>query len=550
MAPVSRRPCFRFAFDSALFSDKTLRLEVVSADPDLPVSRKRPRARDDVTSPDTVKKRQEAYERRDESSLEESDEPVGYTSKGPAGVIVIGNTNPVKPNNIEANDTDDDRLADFSRHARKAYVRLQEEGKIDNAGKGLDNVQKTPVPQVQHIRVSAMLLASESQFFHKLFTNGMKESNQNVIELQVSEAELEPVLEIIKFIYNGEFSKLDPKSLLATLLAADKYEVTTAISECGELLLNSEMTLGTARMYLDFTTTNSVLSEALGPLKSAAGDFVALKFKDVVQHENELLQMPLSVIRCVFLSSELIVPSEYHVYNFLLKWASENYPDPSHSRDVFCNELIHLVRFMHVSLDGLRQFFECPLMADDRKRVMTIIMNALLFKDDNTCSRVCNWNYDPRVYLTKPVKVSILHPYAEAIAYMDLTLDDCYRISKPGNTSRINSEVFTFYGHTFFMRVVCRMDPASSAPMALGLFLGTNHLRQTPVNLNVNFAVRQRPSGDFFNKLRFNRGFTNGNTYGMADLFSCPWAQLVGDGSMYVIDGRIHIRVKVKTGAG
>lgn len=89
--------------------------------------------------------------------------------------------------------------------------------------------------------------------------------------------------EIINFIYNGEFSKLDPKNLLTTLLTADKYEVTRAISECGELLFKSEMTLETARMYLDFSATGSVVSEALGPLKSASGDFVALKFKDVVR---------------------------------------------------------------------------------------------------------------------------------------------------------------------------------------------------------------------------------------------------------------------------
>ncbi|XP_048547113.1 BTB/POZ domain-containing protein At4g01160-like [Triticum urartu] len=148
----------------------------------------------------------------------------------------------------------DDKSTDFSRKEREIekegslayYARFQGGGKTEHAVQGLDNVQKTPVLCVKHIRISSMLLASESQFFHKLFTNGMMESNQNIISLQVSEEEVEPVLEIINFIYNGEFSKLDPKDLLTTLLTADKYEVSRAIIECGELLFKSEMTLETA----------------------------------------------------------------------------------------------------------------------------------------------------------------------------------------------------------------------------------------------------------------------------------------------------------------
>ncbi|KAM3208487.1 hypothetical protein ACQJBY_063264 [Aegilops geniculata] len=249
------------------------------------------------------------------------------------------------------------------------------------------------------------------------------------------------------------------------------------------------------------------------------------------------------------MSSELVVPSEYYVYSFLLKWVSENYPDLSHRTGVFRQELLHLVRFMHMSLEGLIQFAGCPLMAD-KAQVMTMIVNALLFKVNNSCRRVCQWNYEPRVYLTKPVNVSVLHPYAEAVAYMDLNLDDCSRMSTPGNTSYIKSELFAFARYRFFVKVVCRMDPVSNAPTTLGLFVGTNHTSQPPVNLNLSFAVRQRPSGDFVNKFTFNQTFASGNTFGLVDLLLCPWSQLVSDGSIYLIDGRIHLRVQLKIGAG
>ncbi|KQK05387.1 28 kDa heat- and acid-stable phosphoprotein [Brachypodium distachyon] len=102
--------------------------------------------------PNTFKKKQvekEVYERREES-IEEDDEDVEKTKhKGTAGLIEIDNPNLVKPKNIKAKDVDVDRTSDLSRREREElekqrsrahYMRLQEEGKTEQARKDLDRL--------------------------------------------------------------------------------------------------------------------------------------------------------------------------------------------------------------------------------------------------------------------------------------------------------------------------------------------------------------------------------------------------------------------------
>ncbi|KAM3411782.1 hypothetical protein ACQJBY_003444 [Aegilops geniculata] len=100
--------------------------------------------------PKTFSKKQEVSNRREESIEEESDEEVEKTKhKGTAGLIEIDNPNLVKPKSIKAKDVDVDRTTDLSRRereelekqrARAHYMRLQEEGKTEQARKDLDRL--------------------------------------------------------------------------------------------------------------------------------------------------------------------------------------------------------------------------------------------------------------------------------------------------------------------------------------------------------------------------------------------------------------------------
>lgn len=420
---------------------------------------------------------------------------------------------------------------------------LQEEGETELARKELGNVATEIEPakdilRVKEISVSSVIVASESPYFLKLFCNGMKESGQNIVSMRVTEIEAEALEELIHYIYKEKFKRTDPHHLLNILVASDKYQVNKAAKFCVESMLNSEITTESAILYLNCP----VALEAMEAVKLVARNFLVKNFYQVARNEETLLKMPLSAIRAIFGSSELVVLNEDYVFSFLLKWACENYPENERGF-LFSRVLVNLIRFPHMSVKGLSIVGMCPLLTN-KTQVIFIITNALLYKSNTSHRPVSHWNYHHRVYLRRPINVTALDPFAEIHAYMDINLHHLL-VSKPGSNT-IDSESFMFNGFRFTVRADTRFDPASNSPTSVGLFLVVHEFTRPTVNVQISFAVRRKPADEFFTTLQFNNSLVSGSKLGHDDGFKCPWAQLTGEESPYVIGGKIYIRVRVR----
>jgi len=93
-------------------------------------------------------KEEEEEERSEEESGEESEEE-SEKRKGTQGVIEIENPNLVKPKTLKARDVDVEKTTELSRREREEiekqksherYMRLQEQGKTEQARKDLDRL--------------------------------------------------------------------------------------------------------------------------------------------------------------------------------------------------------------------------------------------------------------------------------------------------------------------------------------------------------------------------------------------------------------------------
>ena len=76
-----------------------------------------------------------------------------------------------------------------------------------------------------------IVLAASSDYFHAIFARGMKESNQEMIELKdegISAAALKIVLDSI---YNGNLQVKD-ESVFEVLVSADHLQVTSVVQQC------------------------------------------------------------------------------------------------------------------------------------------------------------------------------------------------------------------------------------------------------------------------------------------------------------------------------
>ena len=80
-----------------------------------------------------------------------------------------------------------------------------------------------------------IVLAASSDYFHAMFAHGMKESNQEVIELKdesISAAALKIVLDSI---YSGDL-QVNDENIFDVLVAADHLQVTSVVQQCCDYL--------------------------------------------------------------------------------------------------------------------------------------------------------------------------------------------------------------------------------------------------------------------------------------------------------------------------
>ncbi|XP_010279214.1 PREDICTED: 28 kDa heat- and acid-stable phosphoprotein-like [Nelumbo nucifera] len=100
------------------------------------------------TRPRTFKQ-EEAEEEEEEESEEEKSEEEPEKRKGAQGIIEIENPNLVKPKNLKARNVDIEKTTELSRREREEiekqkaherYMRLQEQGKTEQARKDLERL--------------------------------------------------------------------------------------------------------------------------------------------------------------------------------------------------------------------------------------------------------------------------------------------------------------------------------------------------------------------------------------------------------------------------
>ncbi|XP_044949705.1 BTB/POZ domain-containing protein At2g46260-like isoform X1 [Hordeum vulgare subsp. vulgare] len=407
----------------------------------------------------------------------------------------------------------------------------------------------TPVLRVKTIYISSVVLAANSPFFLKLFSNGMKESDQRHLTLQIADSGTDEtvMMELLRFMYTGKLAATEPNLLLDILTAADKFEVLACMRRCSQLLTNLPMTRETALLYLDYPCSTSVAAE-IQHLTDAAKEFLANKYKVFDKFPHELMDMPLAGIEAIFSSSDLQIPSEDAIYTFLLKWVCEQYLQTEDRHKIWSSRLLPLLRFNHMSWKQLHEVLTCSDDAIDNEETTKRITDALLHKaypaheqgalavDTATC-----WQVPQRAYIQKPLKVvEFDRPRPQVIVYLDLTHEECSRLFPEGE---FFSQLFHLAGHNFYIMPTCEMEDEQRKLYSFGLWLGIHDKPEgsTCLTFNFEFAARTKSSGEFVLKLKDEVIFTGDCMQGCGDLFGVPWSTFLADDSLF-IDGLLHLR--------
>ncbi|CDY42028.1 BnaC04g01060D [Brassica napus] len=467
---------FGFAFNDSNFSDRLLRIEITGG----PSS--------DSTSDvgeggcasiaDWARHRK----RRREDNNKKDNEIVAC----PEEQIITDNNQPDMDDNLDE-------------EGGEAMVEEEEalSGDDDASSEPNWGMDQSTVVNVKELHISSPILAAKSPFFYKLFSNGMRESEQRHVTLRISAQEEGALMELLNFVYSNSLTVTTAPALLDVLMAADKFEVASCMRYCSRLLRNMPMTPDSALLYLDLPST-VLMAEAVQPLTDAAKQFLASRFKDITKFQEEVMALPLAGIEAILSSDDLQIASEDAVYDFVLKWARGQYSSLEDRREILGSRLALYIRFPYMTCRKLKKVLTCSDF------------------DHEVASKQC-------------------------VVYLDLKREECTGLFPSG---RVYSQAFHLGGQGFFLSAHCNMDQQSSFH-CFGLFLGMQEKGAVSFGVDYEFAAREKPSQDYACKYKGNYTFTGGKAVGYRNLFGIPWTSFIAEDSQYFIDGILHLRAEL-----
>ena len=164
-----------------------------------------------------------------------------------------------------------------------------------------------------------IVLAASSDYFHAMFAHGMKESNQEVIELKdenISAAALKIVLDSI---YSGDL-QVNDENIFEVLVAADHLQVTSVVQQCCDYL----QTQFIDQLRFDVQTYCRVSAIAdrhgLKDLQEATQTKMAYIYKEICESEEFLSHVDADQYTRLLSRDDLSAPSETFVFKSVMLW--------------------------------------------------------------------------------------------------------------------------------------------------------------------------------------------------------------------------------------
>ncbi|KAI3888874.1 hypothetical protein MKX03_036058 [Papaver bracteatum] len=530
---------FGFAFNDSNFSDRILKIEIMASGLSDGGSKSDGEGGTCTSLADWARNRKR---RREDIKKDQ-------TKNNSATEFSLGGDEQIL--NLNVNDVPDLDGVAYDNQDEEAVAMIEESHSGDEAVPSNDSswsMDCSTVLRVKTMHISSPILAAKSPFFYKLFSNGMRESEQRHVTLRINASEEAALMDLLNFMYSNTLSVTTATGLLDVLMAADKFEVASCMRYCSRLLRNMPMTPDSALLYLELPSS-VLMAEAVQPLTDAAKQYLAARYKDVTKFSEEVLNLPLAGLEAVLSSDDLQVASEDAVYDFVLKWAKMHYPKIEDRREVLGSRLGRLIRFPYMTCRKLKKVLTCNDF--DHDLTSKVVLEALFFKAEAPHrqrtlaaeeSAVTNRRFVERAYKYRPVKVVEFElPRQQCVVYLDLKREECVNLFPSG---RVYSQAFHLGGQGFFLSAHCNMDQQSSFH-CFGLFLGMQEKGSVSFAVDYEFAARSKPSEEYVSKYKGNYTFTGGKAVGYRNLFAIPWTNFMADDSLYFINGILHLRAEL-----
>ena len=163
-----------------------------------------------------------------------------------------------------------------------------------------------------------MVLAAYSDYFYAMFTNGMKETNQEVIELGDESISSETFKHIIDYIYSG-YLDINTENVFQVLAVADHLQVTSVLQECCDFLKKE---LRQFKLDVRWYCRVCAIAEKYGlrELREAAESKMALNYQDICESEEFLSHISAEKLLSLLSRDDVSASSETIVFKSVMQW--------------------------------------------------------------------------------------------------------------------------------------------------------------------------------------------------------------------------------------
>ena len=170
--------------------------------------------------------------------------------------------------------------------------------------------------------VHPIVLAASSDYFHAMFAHGMKELNQEVIELKdenISAAALKIVLDSI---YSGNL-QVNDENVFEVLVAANHLQVTSAVQQCCDYLQTQfiDQLRFDVQTYCRLSTVAD--RHGLKDLQEATQTKMAYIYKEICESEEFLSHVDTDQYTRLLSRDDLSAPSETFVFKSVMQWITQ-----------------------------------------------------------------------------------------------------------------------------------------------------------------------------------------------------------------------------------
>ncbi len=207
-----------------------------------------------------------------------------------------------------------------------------------------------------------MVLAAYSDYFYAMFTNGMKESAQEVIQLKDESISSDVLKIVMDSIYTGDLL-VNEENVIEVLAAADHLQVISVVQQCCNYLLAEFV-----KLRFDVETFCRVWATAnrhsLKDLQEAVEHKMASMYRDVCESEEFLSHISADQLFALVSRDDLSAPSEDFVFKSVMQWIKHH----KEERMAVAAKIIGAVR---LGLVGIEMMIE-ELNTEEMQRVPEI----------------------------------------------------------------------------------------------------------------------------------------------------------------------------------